>query len=95
MREDVAGLNLTQATEAMSQFQLVSLSSISRLEARTEIPDDPRQLRSALVLCLVCGVDPAELDLAPKELIPGFPGVVSEALVALSTKWYGHALIAA
>jgi hypothetical protein len=94
MREDVAGMNLTEATEAMAQFQLVSLSSVSRLEARTERPDDPRLLRTALLLCLVCGVDPAELDLVPKELVDGFPSVVSNALEqefrAASTKWYSR-----
>jgi hypothetical protein len=91
VREDVGGFNMEQATAEMARYLLVSTASISRLEGLAEIPGDPRQLRTAFVLCLICGVDPAELGLAPKDSVAALPGAVRDALgkdfPALSIGW--------
>jgi hypothetical protein len=90
-REDVGGLNMDQATAAMARYVVVSTATISRLEGLPVIPADPRQLRTALVLCVICGVDPAEVGLAPKDTGAALPGVVRDAIgkefPALSTRW--------
>ena len=91
VREDVGGLNMDQATAAMARYVVVSTATISRLEGLPAIPADPRQLRTAFVLCVICGVDPAELGLAPKDTAAALPGAVRDAIgkdfPALSTKW--------
>jgi hypothetical protein len=91
VREDVAGLSMDRATAAMARYVVVSTATISRLESLAAIPADPRQSRTAFVLCVICGVDPAELGLAPKDTGAALPGVVRDAIgedfPALSTRW--------
>lgn len=88
-REDVAGLTQSEALAIVGNYVATSDAMISRLESATERPTGQRttrRLQLAFALCMIYGVDPAELDLSPNDLPPGLRGLIRKDRV--EGTWY-------
>ena len=81
-----AGLSLREAAEKVSQLQLVSSNTLSRLEHNVFPPVQKRQRQTAYVASLAYKIDPSEFDLSEHDRPPWATDAVVEAL-RTSTKW--------
>ena len=66
---------MDEAVALIGQWMLTTASSISRLEQLQVVPTGPRSAsrrQRAYMLCLCYEVDPADFDLDPEDLPPGW-----------------------
>jgi len=74
-RVDLSGMTLDEAAELAGHWMPTTTTLISRLERSDDVPRGPRsRLRRQLaaVLCHIYWVDPADFDLGPDDLPPGW-----------------------
>ena len=89
VRQDVAGLTLSQAADLVGHFLPTTDATISRLESRATPPVGPRQRSRRMltyVLCMAYGVDPADFGVSDDDM-PDEMHIPPRREGMSSTKW--------
>lgn len=88
-REDVAGLTQQQVVTVLATCMPLDDSTISRLEARTEIPNRSNVRRTAVALLEIYGLDPEPFGLSADELPGGLRDLIVSAMCACTRSDFG------